>query len=1546
MRHLLKTENRKLKIPLKRLAILLLTLLVGGGFYLKYFTDSASAAWADENFAFRTALTITNSGSADGNKKVKFDIDTAALITAGKMQSTCADSRFTDANGKTLQYFLDSANGACNTNSTDYYVLVPTINAGSTIIYHYYGNPSAVAGTQASQFSQSTFSPTGTSAASEEKAPQPVAYWKFDEGMGTVVNDGTSNKNNGTLTNGPVWQSDDQCISGKCLYFDGTDDYVTVPSVPNPTNVSFSTWVRTGTNNISLFDRSIASGRTQYQIYITTSSTVRFGTDGSSVFKSCTSTNTVTDNQWHFLQGVNNGTNIIGYIDGKQVCSASSGGSIGTTTEPLDIGRAGISGSGTRFYTKGFMDEVKIYPYARSAAQVKADFNSRGGPLTGSVLGAASNNNMAALSNGLVGYWKMDEASWNGTANEMRDSSGNGKNGIAGCIGTSCTKATTTGIAKFGTAAGITDNGSTTAFVAVADAGSTDPLRMTSASDMTMSAWINLSNLSAPSSGQNFILSKYDFLGHVGYSLLVNSTGSIRFDINGDQNSKTTTTGLITAGSWYHIVGILRGGNTMEVYVNGVQAARFPITSTSISSYAGSFAIGTPSNNIGSTQYTANGSIDDARVYNRALSASDVSNLYNFAPGPVGYWKLDEKSGTSASDSSGNSNTGTWDGSGNHFTQGKVGEAGKFDGSSDYISAANSTSLDIKNQITMSAWVYKTSNAHAGGVIFGKWYQDTSTWSYSLYGSCTSGGGFRLRWSDATQTNIESCTSDVPLNQWVYYTATYDGTTMRMYINGIQVASSTVSKTIASTTNALWIGDEGYGNAFAGKIDDAKIYNYARTPKQIMEDMQGSHPAVAGARTGSMVGYWKMDEGTGTVAKDSSGKGNNGTLTNMATAPSTSTSGWSNSGKFNKALNFDGTDDYVNGGSIGPLTAFTVTGWFKQNGTGNQKWIGIDETADDTKLTWIGSGNTGPGANSTWDCGANLTSIENIQTTGSAWNYYVLMYDGVKVTCYRNGQLAGTSANTSFSYTNAKVHIGKRAWAATGYFNGQIDEVKIYNYALTADDIKKDYNRGASQQFGSTGTTAAGVNDNSSERAYCPPGDSTATCAPVGEWSFEDASAGSAQAADTSGNGNNATWNGTGKHYTQGKVGKGGIFNGTDDFTTVADSSVLDMSSITLEGWVKFTAVDGAYHTIIAKWQPGVKQQYVLQLNTNNKLGWWTGNASTGGGVLESNTTPVAGKWYHIVVTASGTNKSIYLNGALDASTSSGNALSGTSNIDFSIGSKKDGGGSYFEFFNGQIDQVKVYNYARSGAQVAWDYNRGAPVAWYKMDECQGTAIHDSSSNRLDGTLTVGASGSQTSAGSCTTSSTAWGNGVNGKVNNSINFDGSDDYVTIGTPLTLSGSYSVSTWVKASALDAANGKSIISMINVNHGYLMEVGDGSANKVRFLHRSPIGGGGGDSFYSNTILSTGTWYHIVQTRESSTRRMAIYINGVLDKAQTGLNGDFTSSLYPNFGYLGTSAARFWSGQIDDTRVYNYALTPQQIKDLYNGGSVRFAPSTGTP
>ena len=122
------------------------------------------------------------------------------------------------------------------------------------------------------------------------------------------------------------------------------------------------------------------------------------------------------------------------------------------------------------YFQKGFFDEVRLYSYARSADQAKTDYNSRGALQASEVLGTNTQNQPSALSNGLVGYWKMDE-----TATPSSDSSGNSNNGTW-----NNNIAATTG--KFGN--GTTYDG-TDDYIQVADSNSLD------VTSVTIAAWIN-----------------------------------------------------------------------------------------------------------------------------------------------------------------------------------------------------------------------------------------------------------------------------------------------------------------------------------------------------------------------------------------------------------------------------------------------------------------------------------------------------------------------------------------------------------------------------------------------------------------------------------------------------------------------------------------------------------------------------------------------------------------------------------------------------------------------------------------------------------------------------------------------------------------------------------------------------------------------------------------------------------------------------------------------------------------------------------------------
>ena len=216
------------------------------------------------------------------------------------------------------------------------------------------------------------------------------------------------------------------------------------------------------------------------------------------------------------------------------------------------------------------------------------------------------------------------------------------------------------------------------------------------------------------------------------------------------------------------------------------------------------------------------------------IPASDV-HAQDITTGMVGHWKFDETSGTTATDSSGNNNTGTLTNSPT-WTTGKIGGALSFDGVNDY---ADIGTMDISGSgITIAAWVKADSFLSAIDTRFiSKANSTAEQGHYWMLGQTNSGGDklrFRLKAGGSTQTLIAS-SGDLPINTWFHAIATYDGTTMRLYKDGIEVGSVAKSGTInTDTTIPANIGRNPDGsNHMDGTMDDVRIYNRALTSADI-----------------------------------------------------------------------------------------------------------------------------------------------------------------------------------------------------------------------------------------------------------------------------------------------------------------------------------------------------------------------------------------------------------------------------------------------------------------------------------------------------------------------------------------------------------------------------------------------------------------------------------------------------------------------------------------------------------------------------------------
>ncbi len=1359
--------------------------------------------------------------------------------------------------------------------------------------------------------------------ASEEKAPQPAAYWRFDDGTGTTAKDSITSANNGTLNNmaspptgSSGWQTEDNCIASKCLAFDGTDDYVGVESAAAKygySNYSVSLWYKsfaTTADQKMVMRRASGGGNVNFALGFDATYHPTIFFYNSSTIYSAVSPDVGTTNSWTHLMGTWDGTNLKLYVNGVLKATSTPGATPSTGTMSTDIGRDPTD-TAHRNYFRGILDDVKIYNYTRTAAQVQADFNARGNPQGAAGVLGASNNQTNALSNGLIGYYKMDEAAAATTdcsTGVFADSSGNGNNGKScpnsngGPLGGDA--------GKFGN--GVALNGSTQYIDTSAQ------YNFTATDSFSVSSWVKTSSTT---SGLNSIVDKgvgfqssYGLLGQGNGSNMVAYFGL--HDATPVQIFAQGTT-VISNGAWHHLVGVRdKAAGKIYIYVDGKLDGTTTDTTHLAFNRGNNVLIGTRGNS--PAQYF-NGSVDETRIYNRALSGNEVSQLYNFAPGPVGYWKMDEGSwnGTSGEvkDASGNGDNGTASGgSSATTTTGKYGKAGSFDGSDDYVNITDNSLLDVVTPITISAWVNPTNLSAARGVVSKGATNCTDSCPYDLY--IDTGGAINATRANSSPSYYwTKSTGTISAGVWSYITVVDTGSAIVYYINGV-LTGTTVNLgsylTATATSSDTRIGQRADGGTkMLGKIDDLKIYNYARTGGQIIEDMNAGHPAP-GSPVGTALGKWRFDEGYGTVAHNEGSQGSalDGTL---AASPT-----WNQAGKFGKALNV-GTG-YVTLPTQALSGSTTWTGWVNASTwsyPGNDVTIGAifskgswgGDADGDFRVIILGS-SLRVVINTSTSSYESVYAVSNLST--SRWYHIAGVYNEATTTLklYVNGlevdsdTTAGTFDNNSHTMAFG-TYVGN---LANTKFSGVFDEFKLYGQAMTPDQIKVDMNQGQSQVLGAAGNNLTYANG-AANQEYCVPGDATSCAAPVGRWDFNEGSGSAAN--DSSGTGNDGTI--TGATYGPGKQGKALKFNGGTDTVTVANT----ISTKTVEFWVNPSSTT---QNLIDLRTAATAASISVSSGTIAATGF-TSPTIYVNGIVSS--TLVANTWQHVTVTT-GT--------AISASAIRFGRISSTS-------------------LTGKLDSIRFYDYARTPAQVAWDYNKGGPVGAWRMDECQGTTIHDDSGLSNTGTWNGSGGGTYTTPGTCTVSSasSAWFNGVAGKRNYSLAFDGTDDFIDVPSlPAYIGGNtnMSLSMWFNP-ASTLSNGGTQRYLFSDSSGsstddFLLSIGtDGKADFAVFN-----GSGYVQAFSTRASWTGGTWYHIVAVF-STTVGQTIYVNGLSD----GTNGASTvrggtAGTNARIGGWFNATSNDWQGKIDDVRVFNYALTLTQVQQVYNGGVLNFAPTTGAP
>ena len=700
---------------------------------------------------------------------------------------------------------------------------------------------------------------------------------------------------------------------------------------------------------------------------------------------------------------------------------------------------------------------------------------------------------------GLVGYWSFEEGKGN---SKTFDRSGRGNTG------------TLTNMDP------LTDwvNGATSTGQALDFDGVDDLVNAGSGASLddlasyTVSAWIRPESLGDSSFGR--IVDKDNgnangwlfFVCTSGVAPTCTSSLRLNHDFTGTDGSWSSANNSITLNQWQHVAVTYSPSATTNdpiFYINGVVSAISSENTPTLSDDTdgvNNLRIGDRS----ALDRSFDGQIDEVRIYNRILSADEITRLYNLKKpkvvsginntGLVAYWPLDEGTGTRVEDASFNTNTGTTTNMADtDWITGRVGKALYFDGVNNYMSAPSSADLNIgTSNVTFSAWI-KPPNAVGSfrRAIFTK--RDPVTFQQYAFGTGyvdAAGSGvagkqigcfFYNGGPGLNTTTAQSyrTTNDVVDGNWHFVQCVrQNGSAVKFYVDGVSVP---VTAIIAGTTNVnsdntnpLYVGTGTAVVFMENTLDELRIYKRALSATEIYNLYEGSRATVVNKTrtdklTNGLVGHWTFDgkDIYGTTALDKTSNNNRGTLTNGPTPVI---------GKVGQALIFDGSDDSVSMGDVimDSLTTVSVCAWVKHDtitsdddilGKQNGPVEGIVFFRDDVGAVSARTDIYSVYINETAAAGNTSARLESASNTALAntWNHVCMtltLNDSSGLNMYINGVKTPDSPLTTSGIDNIDGGTTALTVGSPRYFDGQIDEVRIYNRALSADEVYQLYNMG------------------------------------------------------------------------------------------------------------------------------------------------------------------------------------------------------------------------------------------------------------------------------------------------------------------------------------------------------------------------------------------------------------------------------------------------------------------------------------------------------
>ncbi len=589
---------------------------------------------------------------------------------------------------------------------------------------------------------------------------------------------------------------------------------------------------------------------------------------------------------------------------------------------------------------------------------------------------------------------------------------------------------------------------------------------------LTLSAWIRADSI-GETAGR--VMHKgTNVAGGGGWQWYLGTTERICTTVNQGTDTCSSNGSVPLDGAWRHVALTVTAGGSVTHYVNGVSVGTGSTGALSGVTTTYPLCIGNRSSETScNTDRTFDGGIDEARMWGRVLSATEIMSLYGegvvtrkmvSSQGLLGYWPMNEGVGTVVTDMSGSGNHGAFI-STPLWSTGKLGPALDFDGSDDGLLLPMSINSVTQGSMTVSAWSRFDDDSR--GIIFGS-YLSTDSVSVEKHTS----NRLRWYWNDG-EVDRYSPVNVVTQNRWHHLTFVRDkdASQFRMYVDGTLVDSVSGVGNDVTSGGPFHIGrDTRTGTTVTnGKLDEVRVYSRALSTAEITAlYSQGSVTigSPVDRVSSGLAGYWSFNgkdmDWAGNSAVDQSGQGRNVTLTNMSNLSAVA-------GKMGQGLSFNGSNQYASTTDINAFDPqsgdFSAFAWIYPNNVSTNKTVFSKLsslcTLGGTGWALYTNGTALQGCVQGAD-GAGTSPTANGIISANVWQHVGFTWTASTKTMrsYHNGvQVAlGSNSNTVFPVDNGDpLTIGSGANATSRFFNGRSDDVRIYGRALSADEARQLY---------------------------------------------------------------------------------------------------------------------------------------------------------------------------------------------------------------------------------------------------------------------------------------------------------------------------------------------------------------------------------------------------------------------------------------------------------------------------------------------------------